>query len=462
MTVGAITFDLGTGASPFKVTLADASGLVPPNLPEAFFVCRESGRPPSADAVCRFEAAMLMDKSPEIAHQPLQNLRAAVATPVVTERHPSHADAVPAIAEGAPAAEMPVAVKPSAPMAESPIIKPTATIPEAPILPKPPTSPATVSQVRVDDPEAASAALQAVPVVLTPQVAEPAAFAPAPAPRAASPVEMPPPAPIAPAPVESASVTPIAAPKERQAIADAPVSPSTLVDVPAAFPMAETSANGRIVVAERHPSPAEAATAVAESASAAEMSVAAKPTAPMPESPVTKPPAPMPESPIASKPAASPAAVSQVRVDDPEATSAAIQAAPVVLTPQAAEPVASAPAPEAAVASAMTARAETISATIDKIVEAVTEQIVVTPALTHGDCDVRIILKPTVLEGSEILMTAKDGALTVAIAPTTPEVEHLVAVALPRLETALAEHVSAFRHVAVTIVQKKGKANEAA
>ena len=244
--------------------------------------------------------------------------------------------------------------------------------------------------------------------------------------------------------------------------------------MPSAAPMAETSVNGRIVVAERHPSPAEAATAVAESASAAEMPVAAKPTAPMaespvikppapmPESPVTKPPAPMPESPIASKPAASPAAVSQVRVDDPEATSAAIQAAPVVLTPQAAEPVASAPAPEAAVASAMTARTETISATIDKIVEAVTEQIVVTPALTHGDCDVRIILKPTVLEGSEILMTAKDGALTVAIAPTTPEVEHLVAVALPRLETALAEHVSAFRHVAVTIVQKKGKANEAA
>ena len=59
-------------------------------------------------------------------------------------------------------------------------------------------------------------------------------------------------------------------------------------------------------------------------------------------------------------------------------------------------------------------------------------------------------------------MTAKDGTLSVAVVPATPEAGRLATVALPRLETALAEHASAFRHVAVAIVQKKGKANETA
>lgn len=71
------------------------------------------------------------------------------------------------------------------------------------------------------------------------------------------------------------------------------------------------------------------------------------------------------------------------------------------------------------------------------------------------------MLKPDVLDGSKMLMTAKDGTLTVAIVPTTPEAERLAAAAMPRLEAALAEHASAFRHV-VAIVQKKGKSDEAA
>ena len=118
--------------------------------------------------------------------------------------------------------------------------------------------------------------------------------------------------------------------------------------------------------------------------------------------------------------------------------------------------------PEIAAVSAATARTEAIVETVDKIVEAVVGQIVVTPAIVHGDGNVRITLKPTVLDGSEISLTSKDGMLSVAIAPATPEAERIVAVALPRLETALAEHVSAFRHVSVALVQKKGKTNETA
>jgi len=119
-------------------------------------------------------------------------------------------------------------------------------------------------------------------------------------------------------------------------------------------------------------------------------------------------------------------------------------------------------APEAVAASAATARTEVVVETVEKIVEAVAAQIAVTSGLAHGDGNVRITLKPTVLDGSEISLTAKDGTLSVAIVPATPEAARLAAAALPRLETALAEHVPAFSHVAVAIVQKKGKSDEAA
>jgi flagellar hook-length control protein FliK len=147
--------------------------------------------------------------------------------------------------------------------------------------------------------------------------------------------------------------------------------------------------------------------------------------------------------------------------EDLEPPTARIQAVPVAVTLPVAEttvPV----APEVAAASAETARTEAIRETVEQVVEAVAGQIVVTPALTHGEGNVRITLKPTVLDGSEISLTAQDGALTVAIVPTTPEAERLAAAALPRLETALAEHVSAFRHIAVAVVPKKGKSDETA
>ena len=147
--------------------------------------------------------------------------------------------------------------------------------------------------------------------------------------------------------------------------------------------------------------------------------------------------------------------------EDLESPAARIQTVPVAVTPPVAEtavPV----APEVAAASAATARTEAIRETVEQVVEAVAGQIVVTPALTHGEGNVRITLKPTVLDGSEISLTAQDGTLTVAIVPTTSEAERLAAAALPRLETALAEHVPAFRHVAVEVAPKKGKSDETA
>ena len=71
-------------------------------------------------------------------------------------------------------------------------------------------------------------------------------------------------------------------------------------------------------------------------------------------------------------------------------------------------------------------------------------------------------LKPTVLDGSGITLSAKDGTLVVAVAPATVAAEQTMAAALPRLEIALAQHAPAFRHVEVTLAAKKGKIDEVA
>ena len=142
----------------------------------------------------------------------------------------------------------------------------------------------------------------------------------------------------------------------------------------------------------------------------------------------------------------------------------AVAAAAHVVVPAAVE--ASAPhaipaAPEGAAVSAASARTEVIVETVNQIVEAVVGQILVTPGITQGECEIKIRLKPTVLDGSEVTMSAKDGTLTVNITPATQEASAAAAAALPRLEIALAEHAPAFHRVSVALAAKKGKDNEA-
>ena len=149
-------------------------------------------------------------------------------------------------------------------------------------------------------------------------------------------------------------------------------------------------------------------------------------------------------------------------VDESEEV-AVLQAAPVqVAVPDALGGVSVQVAPEVAAVSAASARTETIVDTVNQIVDAVVGQIVVTPSLVQGEGEVRMTLKPTVLDGSDITLTAKAGTLTVAVTPATPAAEQAAAAALPRLEIALAEHAPAFRHVAVALVAKKGKIDETA
>lgn len=107
----------------------------------------------------------------------------------------------------------------------------------------------------------------------------------------------------------------------------------------------------------------------------------------------------------------------------------------------------------------MSARTVEIVETIADIVEAVSAQIEVTPSLVKGEGEILIRLQPTVLDGSEIKLSAKDNNLSLLIIPATPEAETIVAGNLPRLEVALAEHLPTFGNISVAIA-KKGKANE--
>ena len=164
---------------------------------------------------------------------------------------------------------------------------------------------------------------------------------------------------------------------------------------------------------------------------------------------------------IASEIKSAPAQAAEA-TDEPEEV-AVLQASPVqVAVPDMLGGASVQAVSEVAAVSAASARTEVIVDTVNQIVDAVVGQIVVTPSLVQGEGEVRMTLKPTVLDGSDITLTAKDGTLTVAVTPATPAAEQAAAVALPQLETALAEHAPAFRHVAVALVAKKGKIDETA
>jgi hypothetical protein len=119
--------------------------------------------------------------------------------------------------------------------------------------------------------------------------------------------------------------------------------------------------------------------------------------------------------------------------------------------------------PSELAASAASARTEAIVETVNEIVETVVDRISVTPTLAQGEGEIRITLRPTVLDGSTVSLSAKGGELTVIVAPATPDAAHLASAALPRLEAALAAHAPAFHHVAVVLAtSKKGKSDEIA
>lgn len=80
-----------------------------------------------------------------------------------------------------------------------------------------------------------------------------------------------------------------------------------------------------------------------------------------------------------------------------------------------------------------------------QIAEAVADRVLVSPGLMQGEGEVRVLLKPDVLQGTEIRVVSENGAVTVNFIPTTPEVAALLERNQPMLVQHLATHVPSVR-----------------
>ena len=463
MTLEAITFDLG-GMPPVEVQLASGSGLAPLPMPEAILRFRAAmeGAPEQGEMPERTMAKEqpVAPQTTAARKQPEPELRIFGRGPHVVLTEPMAADRL--AATEAPVAQTTetsavgaekTAVRPT----ETPVgvvDKPAVTPTEAPVAPeKPMVVPVAVEKPVAEVPVAPVKTIE-VPVTIERSAIQPTEVPVKPVGTTVNTVE---------APVVAA--TPVVKPMEAPVVKEQPVvaTEKPMAEVPV-VPVAEPPA----VVGQPTIQPMGAPVAM-EQPVAVEKPVAEVPVAPVKPETVAVPEAPAKPVENASDLAASVKPVKKPSVPDKqEAPAPAVQVAvpaaidtpvPQTVAPQVA-PVAQ---PEVLRAEAASARTATIVETVNAVVEEVAAQISVTPTLAQGEGEIRIVLKPTVLDGSEIRLSAKEGTLTVAIAPATPESAQTVAVALPRLETALAEHAPAFNQVAVVVATaKKGKTNETA
>ena len=286
--------------------------------------------------------------------------------------------------------------------------------------------------------------------------------------------------PVVEAPIAPAAPITIDAPDSRLAetlvvekpVVEAPVAPAapTTPTAPAAK-VVETIVVGKPVV-EATIAPVAPAAPTAPFATPVVESPVAPVATPVVESPVA-PAAPVAKSPVVESSATpvveAPVAKSEVASAKP-VVSGKRTAAPedvVVIdlsqeSARAAVPLREAPFVAAAqqeiAAATASARTEAIVEVVNNVAEAIADQILVTPSLVRGEGQMIVRLKPEVLDGSEIRLSSESGTLAVEVVPSTPNAAKLATEAMPRLEAALAEHVSAFRQVSVSV--RKGKANE--
>ena len=100
---------------------------------------------------------------------------------------------------------------------------------------------------------------------------------------------------------------------------------------------------------------------------------------------------------------------------------------------------------------------------VNKVVEAIVEQISIADDIAIGKGEIKITLKPSILDGMEITLGANEGTLKVSFTPATQEAAQIIAANLQRLEAALEQHAGIFNRVIITVSNfKKGKTNEGA
>ena len=84
---------------------------------------------------------------------------------------------------------------------------------------------------------------------------------------------------------------------------------------------------------------------------------------------------------------------------------------------------------------------------------AVADTLLVSPGLLRGQGEIRIQLKPEVLEGTEVRLAVTGRRLNVEFLPTTPELAVLLERCGPQLQAHLAEKVHAFQ-IAVDVKRR--------
>ena len=120
---------------------------------------------------------------------------------------------------------------------------------------------------------------------------------------------------------------------------------------------------------------------------------------------------------------------------------------PEVSAPAAA-PTAAPVTPVEAVVAAFTpsaARAVEPAQVLVEAARAVADTLLVTPGLLRGEGEIRIQLRPDVLDGTEIHIVVAGRQLTVAFTPPTPDLVALIEQSRPQLTAHLAERIHSFQ-----------------
>ena len=141
-----------------------------------------------------------------------------------------------------------------------------------------------------------------------------------------------------------------------------------------------------------------------------------------------------PASSASSAPSAPSALLVSLAVPEVSAPAAAPTAAPVT----AVEAVVAAFTPSAA-------RAVEPAQVLVEAARAVADTLLVTPGLLRGEGEIRIQLRPDVLDGTEIHIAVAGRQLTVAFTPPTPDLVALIEQSRPQLTAHLAERIHSFQ-----------------
>ena len=90
--------------------------------------------------------------------------------------------------------------------------------------------------------------------------------------------------------------------------------------------------------------------------------------------------------------------------------------------------------------------------------EAVADTIMVTPGLLTGEGQIRVQLRPDVLDGTEIQINVTGRAIAVDFLPQTADMAVLIQRCLPQLEQHLASRIHSFTITATVGATRRRKA----